>query len=300
MDVLGIEPVQKIANAANLGGINTLSTFFSAEVARSIAHTRKRALVVTGTNVVAHIDDLHDLAAGIADLLAPGGVFVFEAPYLGDLIAQLAYDTIYHEHLSYLSIEPVERLFSQHGLELFDVERQSIHGGTLRYFVAAPGEYPRSDVLAQMREEEGDLYREETLLAFARDVRHSRAELRRTLDDLFWGGASIAAVSAPAKGMTLLNANGIGVYLQYVTEKAGAKIGRFTPGAHLEVLPDSVLLERQPDYALLLAWNFAEEIMANNQAYAASGGRFVIPIPFPRVIESDRYRSEALVREVRA
>lgn len=288
MQVLGIEPVQKIADAASLAGINTLATFFSADVARSIVAGRKRALVVTATNVVAHIDDLHDLAAGIAELLAPGGIFVFEAPYLGDLIEQRAYDTIYHEHLSYLSIEPVMRLLSVHGLELFDVERQSIHGGTLRYFVAARGEYAVSDRLREMADAETRLYREDTLLAFASDVALNRAHLCYLLRDEAWHGHRIAAVSAPAKGMTLLNANGIGRgILDFATEKAPLKIGRFTPGGHLPVLGDEALLERQPDFALLLAWNFAAEIMANLQEYRDRGGRFIVPIPSPTITDSE-------------
>lgn len=286
MRVLGIEPVPPIARMANLAGIDTISSFFSSDLATDIVKSRGRAFVITGTNVVAHIHDLHDLARGISILLAPRGVFVFEAPYLLDLVSQGAYDTIYHEHLSYLSVSPVNRLFHLYGMEVIDVEPQPIHGGTLRYFVAARGDYPVSTVVSEFERREHDL--SFSAPSFANRITEHRRALVSMLSSLRTSGHTIAAVSAPAKGMTLLNTCGLGPHLlDFVTEKSETKIGRFTPGTHLPVLPDSALLDRRPDYALLLAWNFADEIIANNAAYRERGGKFIVPIPFPQIVESE-------------
>lgn len=286
MRVLGVEPVPPIAQIANLSGIETIAAFFSQRLAADIVASRGRASVITGTNVVAHIHDLHDLAQGIRTLLAPQGVFVFEAPYLGDLIDQCAYDTIYHEHLSYLALNPVNRLMNLYGLEVFDVEWQPIHGGTLRYFIAARGDYSVLNAVRARAVQEESRLDDDALTRFAHRVNNLRRDLVYQIADLRASGKTVAAVSAPAKGMTLLTTCGLSTHLiDFVTEKAESKIGRFTPGTHIPVLPDSALLERRPDYALLLAWNFADEIMANNAAYVERGGKFIIPIPSPRVAE---------------
>jgi hypothetical protein len=279
---LGVEPASKIARMANLRGIETINEFFSAQLAADIAGNRGRASVITGTNVIAHIDDLHDLAQGLRLLLAPRGVFVFEAPYLGELLAQCEYDTIYHEHLSYLALRPVQALCEQFGLEVFDVERMVIHGGTMRYYIAAKGDYPVGDAVRSLAAEEVDSCGDLELQLFAIGVSKHRRDLNFLLHSLRHEGARIAGVSAPAKGMTLLNYCGIGTgVLDYVTEKAPLKIGRYTPGGHIPVVEDKQLLSDQPDYALLLAWNFADEIMAN---LADFRGKFIIPIPEPKVV----------------
>lgn len=281
LDVQGVEPASKIAEMANISGIPTLNDFFSTEVAENIADQLGLAAVITGTNVVAHIDDLHDLMDGVRTLLAPKGVFVFEAPYLGRLLEQCAYDTIYHEHLSYLAIRPVQFLCERYGLEVFDVEEQVIHGGTLRYFIATKGAYPVSTLVRRMLVVE-DKAHQSHLRAFAGQVARHKEALVNLLGDLKTQGASICAVSAPAKGMTLLNYCGIGCEtLDFATEKAPLKIGKFTPGGHIPIVPDEELLTRQPDFALLLAWNFADEIMANLTGYR---GQFIVPVPVPSVV----------------
>lgn len=288
LKVLGIEPVPNIAQQANLRGIETINEFFSAQLAVEVTRHRGFAKIVTGTNVVAHIDDLYDLARGIDALLDYKGVFVFEAPYFGDLVEKLEYDTIYHEHLSYLSLRPVMQLFEQFALEVFDVRRQSIHGGTIRYFIAKQGTYPVKKRVYEMLNSEEALYAPERLAAFAERVAQHRFDLNWLLRDLVRQGQTIVAVSAPAKGMTLLNYCGIGRELLHcITEKAPLKIGRYTPGTHLHVVSDEQLLKLQPDYALLLAWNFAEEIMRNLSAYAQAGGQFIIPVPHPIVVPSE-------------
>jgi SAM-dependent methyltransferase len=288
VNVLGIEPASNVCAVANRQGIETINEFFGEALARRLADAGRRASVVTGTNVVAHIDDLHGLVKGLDSLLREKGVFVFEAPYLLRLLEHLEYDTIYHEHLSYLSIAPVKHLFGLFGMEVIDVREISIHGGSLRYTIARKGDYTVSSNVGDYldledRERIHDL---ERLDAFARDVARHRAELVWLLQSLKRDGKSVVAVSAPAKGMTLLNYCGIGVnVLDFITEKADLKIGKVTPGTHVPVVPDSLLLSKQPDYALLLAWNFAEEIMKNLRAYRDQGGRFIIPIPEPRIVE---------------
>lgn len=279
MRAIGVEPAQAIAKMADARGIPTVNEFFSAQLAERLILDYGQASVVTGTNVIAHIDDLHDLMLGVRWLLAPGGVFVFEAPYLLDLLEKCEYDTIYHEHLSYLAVGPVRRLCEVFGLEVFDAEWVPIHGGTLRYFIAARGAYPAGESVCDFEARERAL--PDLLPKFQPRVRAHRDALVDLLCDLKNQGKRIAAVSAPAKGMTLLNYCGIGAdVLDFVTEKAPLKIGKFTPGSRLPVLPDAALVERQPDYALLLAWNFAQEIMANQDGF---NGRFIIPIPTPRV-----------------
>ncbi|HET8799441.1 MAG TPA: methyltransferase C-terminal domain-containing protein, partial [Thermoanaerobaculia bacterium] len=225
---------------------------------------------------------------GVDTLLSADGILVIEAPYFVNLLDACEYDTIYHEHLSYLSIGPMRRFFERTGFELFDVVERDIHGGSIRVFVGRPGIHPVSASVAAAVEREVqtgamDLDR---LSAFAAEVARNRAELTTLLFELRRAGHRIAGIGAPAKGMTLLNYCRIGPEtLDFVTEKAQLKIGRFTPGTHIPVLPDSELLRQKPQYGLLLAWNFAEEIMNNLKDYRAAGGRFIIPIPHPRIVE---------------
>lgn len=290
LKVLGVEPVPYIAQRANLNGIETMCEFFSAKLASEITAYRGRAVAVTGTNVVAHIDNLMDLCIGLDKLLAPSGVFVFEAPYLGDLLDNLEYDTIYHEHLSYLSVGPVQRLVKQFGLEVFDVEHQAIHGGTLRYFIGRQAQHPVQPIVDALINEEKTRCSVSALSKFTARVRQHRLTLGHMVRDLKLKGHSVAAVSAPAKGMTLLHACGLDAsVIDFVTEKAHTKIGRYTPGTRIPVVDDNELVRRRPDYALLLAWNFAREIIANLHEYTAKGGRFIIPIPEPVIVGSETH-----------
>lgn len=289
MTVLGVEPVPPIAVMANDAGLTTVNAFFSAKLAHDIVRSSGRARVITGTNVIAHIDDLHDLALGIRTLLAPDGVFVFEAPYLGDLLRLHAYDTIYHEHLSYLALTPVANLFHRYGLTVFDIEPQAIHGGTFRYFIAADGDYQTSKFVIDTLAAERDPSFQAAINGLAREVEDLRFEMHSLVHDITAHGGRVAAVSAPAKGMTLLNYCGLNTHaISFVTEAAPTKIGRYTPGTHIPVVSDSTLLELQPDYAILLAWNFATEIRANNAEYEARGGRFILPVPYPKVLDVGR------------
>jgi len=285
--ILGVDPASNIVRIAEKRGVETLNEFFSIDVARDIVESRGAASVVTGTNVFAHVDDLDSFMHAVDLLLNDRGVLVVEAPYFVNLVKHLEYDTIYHEHLSYLSVRPLVGFFRRFGMELFDVEQRDIHGGSFRLYVAREGRYPVSPVIDNLLREEEDMgiHTLPVLEEFARAVQQNRRDLVWLLHRLKHEGKKIVGVSAPAKGMTLLNYCRIGPEtLDFVTEKSTLKIGRFTPGMHIPVVPDSALLEARPDYALLLAWNFAEEIMDNLHEYRDGGGKFIIPIPTVQIV----------------
>jgi SAM-dependent methyltransferase len=287
MRVRGVDPAPNIAEIARSHGIDTMCTFFGADAAAQILKEDGPASVITGTNVFAHVDDLRAFMRGIDQLLSPDGALIIEAPYLANLIAYTEYDTIYHEHLSYLSVRPLISFFDSCDMEVFDVEQVEIHGGSLRVFVGRRGRHAVTSDVSRLlaQEEETGLHAPETLKTFAKAVEQNRRELVWLLHRLKADGKKIAGVSAPAKGMTLLNYCKIdGQILDFVTEKSPLKIGRFTPGARLPVVSDDRLVRDRCDYGLLLAWNFADEIIRNLDGFRRQGGRFIIPIPAPRVV----------------
>lgn len=287
MRVRGVDPAPNIVEIARRNGIDTICAFFGVDAAAEIRRGNGPAAVITATNVFAHVDDLRAFMRGVDMLLAPDGAFIVEAPYLSNLIAYTEYDTIYHEHLSYLSVRPLVAFFTRCDMEVFDVQQVEIHGGSLRVFVGRPGRHAVTPEVGRLlaQEEEAGLHTPQRLTQFAAAVEQNRRDLVWLLHRLKAEGKRIAGISAPAKGMTLLNYCKIdGQILDFVTEKAALKIGRFTPGARIPVAPDARLLEEMPDYGLLLAWNFAREIIRNLDEYRRRGGRFIIPIPTPRVV----------------
>ena len=286
--VLGIEPAANIARVArDERGIPTVCEFFGAQLAAELVAGGRAADVVHGNNVLAHVADLNGVVRGIATVLKPRGVAVIEVPYVKDLIDHCEFDTIYHEHLCYFSLTALDRLFRRHGLVIRDVERIPIHGGTLRIFAsraewAIPGEAVKS-LLAE--EAAWGVDREEFYRGFGAKVERLRASLLELLGGLKAQGRRIAAYGASAKGSTLLNFFGIGAdTLEFVVDRSTVKQGRYTPGTHLPILAPERVLELRPDYLLLLTWNFADEILAQQQAFRDQGGRFIIPIPECRVI----------------
>ncbi|MBX5084906.1 class I SAM-dependent methyltransferase [Rhizobium lentis] len=286
--VQGVDPAANIVMIAQANGIDTICDFFNEDTARTIVAEKGHASVVTATNVFAHVDDLDRFISSVKELLSEKGVFIFEAPYFVNLLKHNEYDTIYHEHLSYLSVKPLLSFFRKHGMEIFHIEERDIHGGSFRVHVGRIGMWPASPDAERMAQEEVDMgiYSHDKLAEFAAAVRRNKDELTWLLHSLKHQGKRIAAVSAPAKGMTLLNYCGLDAdILDFVTEKSKLKIGRYTPGAHIPVVSDEELLNRQPDYALLLAWNFAEEIIGNLHEFRRRGGKFIIPIPFPKIVD---------------
>jgi hypothetical protein len=284
--VLGIEPARNIAIVAEERGIATIAEFFDATLARRLVDEGRRADVFHGHNVLAHVADLNGFVEGISIVLADNGVAVIEAPYVKDMIDRCEFDTIYHEHLCYYSLTALEALFNRHGLAVANVERVAIHGGSLRIFVERIGVTPTRAVTALLAEETAwGVGEPEPYDAFALRVTELGRELDALLARLKANGASIAAYGAAAKGSTLLNVFGIGAdTLDYVVDRSTVKVGRYMPGVHLRIFPPERLLTEMPDYLLLLAWNLADEIMAQQEEYRRRGGRFIVPVPVPEVV----------------
>jgi C-methyltransferase C-terminal domain len=223
----------------------------------------------------------------LKSLLAPGGVFVAEMHYLQDILDQVAFDTVYHEHVSYWALAPLQRVMRQHGMEVVDVERLPIHHGQLRVFVQRRGEGEVRDSVAGLlrAEEERGLRRYETYVRFAEQVSRIRQDLTATLARLRDSGNRVVGYGAPAKGNTLLSYLRLGSQeLQYIVDKSPLKQGRYTPGMHIPVVSPARLASDQPEYVLLLAWNFQDEVLEQQAAYRQSGGKFITPVPEVRII----------------
>lgn len=286
--VLGIEPARNIARVAvQEHGIPTRTEFFTAEFAGRLATEGLRADVFHAHNVLAHVADLNGFVAGIRTLLKPTGVAVVEAPYVKDMLDHCEFDTIYHEHLCYFSLTALDRCFRRHGLVIVDAVRVPIHGGSVRFFAipveAVNGVPPR--VAALLSEEAAwGVGTPTPYHVFAARVARIKAALQMLLTNLKAAGAKIAAYGASAKGSTLLNYCGIGPEtLDFVVDRSTVKQGKFTPGTRLRIHAPEKLLEEQPDFTLLLTWNFADEILRQQVEYRRRGGRFIVPVPMPRV-----------------
>jgi hypothetical protein len=283
--VLGIEPAANVAKVArDQRHVPTLTNFFTSELASRLASRLQRADVLHANNVLAHVAELNDVVTGIRIALKDHGVAVIEVPYVKDLLDHVEFDTIYHEHLCYFSLTALHRLFEQNELVVIDVERVPIHGGSLRVFAARQGQ-PSERVSRLLNEEQSwqvdqpACYRD-----FGNRVDRLRTELVTMLTRLKSEGQRIAVYGASAKGSTLLNCFGIGSdLLDFVVDRSTVKQGHYTPGTHLKIFAPEKLLEEQPDYCLLLSWNFADEILAQQAQYRQAGGKFIIPIPVLKV-----------------
>ena len=283
--VLGVEPsdVSKIAISK---GVETVNDFFNEQVAKKILEKYGKAKIITATNVFAHVKHLDSFVKGMKILLDSSGSFVSESHYLMDLIEKLEYDTIYHEHLRYYGLKQLKKLFENYEMEIFDVERIPTHGGSIRVFASYCDKFPISTEVKKMinQEEELGLSDRKIINDFAIRVQNNKNDLRRLLLGLKSEGKRIVGVSAPARSNTILNYCEIdSSILDYITEKSSLKIGKFTPGSHIKVEDDELLVKEQPDYALLLSWHLADSIIPKlkNDGYK---GKFIVPLPVPKIL----------------
>lgn len=284
---LGIEPSRNVAEVANSNGVRTISEFFSDSLAKSIVSKEGQADAFLAANVMCHIPDILSVAKGISTLVKSTGVVMFEDPYLGDVIEKTSYDQIYDEHVFLFSAHSVQYLFHLCGMELIDVVPQKTHGGSMRYVLAHAGVYPVDNSVEKLLEKERGLglHRASTLEMFRSNVERSRTELVNLLKELKAQGKRIAGYGATSKSTTILNYCGIGPDLiEYITDTTPIKQGKFTPGMHIPVKTYEAFKANPPDYAILFAWNHAEEIMAKERAYMESGGRWILHVPKVQVI----------------
>lgn len=285
--VLGVDPARNIAAAATSAGVETLPVCFTLDVAGDIRRQRGAADVVAANNVIANIDDLPQLAEAIRALLAPAGVFVFESGYLADLVKNLVFDNIYHEHLCYHSVKPMASFLARHGMELFDVQHVPTKGGSIRGFAQlAGGERPVDPAVRSMieAEEAQGLYRAETYRAMCAKLDRLRDTLRDVLSGLKARGRVIAGYGASHSVTTLLHHFGVAEHLSFVVDDNPLKHNLYSPGNHLPVFPSAALLERDPDYVVVLPWRFAQLIVDRNRQFVEAGGRFIVPIPETRIV----------------
>jgi SAM-dependent methyltransferase len=286
--VLGVEPAANVAAVAEAKGIPSLVRFFGVETARAMRAAGQTADLLLGNNVLAHVPDLNDFVAGMAIVLAPDGTLTMEFPHLLQLVANVQFDTIYHEHFSYFSLHTVERVFARHGLELFDVEELPTHGGSLRIFGRHRGRGPIGTGIGAVKAKEraAGLDRIEGYKGFAETVARTKRALLSFLIKAKADGKTVVGYGAPAKGNTLLNYCGVrGDFLDYTVDASPHKQGLLLPGTRIPIFAPERIFETRPDYVLILPWNIADEITRQMAGIRAWGGRFVVPVPEARVLD---------------
>lgn len=279
---LGVEPSANVAQVAIDKGIRTICKFFDEGVAREILTEHRQADAILGANVMCHIPYLHSVVAGIKILLKPNGILMFEDPYLGDIIEKTSYDQIYDEHAFYFSLASISYLFEQHGLEVVDIMPQNVHGGSMRYVIAHQGARKISAVVASQRAKEValGLHRPDTYGQLRRNIERSRDKLMALLWDMKRQGKRVVGYGATSKSTTVINYCGITPDLiEFISDTTPIKQGKFSPGAHIPVRPYHEFAENYPDYALLFAWNHAEEIMAKEQSFRNASGKWIVYVP---------------------
>jgi SAM-dependent methyltransferase len=288
LKVLGVEPAVNIAKIAEENGIKTISNFFSVDIAKKIVRENGKAEVITATNVVAHTNDLDGLLKGVSYLLKDDGVFVIEVPYLVDLLENVEFDTIYHEHLSYFAVRPLKKFFGEHDFKIINVERVKIHGGTIRVFVSKKkSRYNISKNVNKLilLEKKKKMHEVTVYKNFAGQVKKLKKDLVSLLQRLKSENKKVIGYGAAAKGNTLLNYYHIGPELiEFIADLNPMKQNKFTPGTNIPVYSPEQIYEAKPDYMLILAWNFADEIMKQQLKFKEMGGKFIILVPEVKIV----------------
>jgi len=284
---LGIEPSLNVAAEANKHGVRILSEFFTEQLAESIVQEQGMVDAFLAANVMCHIPDIVGVVKGIRRVLKPTGVVMFEDPYLGDVVSKTSYDQIYDEHVFLFSALSIQYLFGLHGMDLIDVLPQKTHGGSMRYVLAHRGAYPVKNSVTELiaRERAQGLDRLTTFKTFGANVEQSKRSLLILLKELKSQGKRVAGYGATSKSTTILNYCGIGLDLiEYISDTTPIKQGKFTPGMHIPVVPYETFKANPPDYAVLFAWNHAEEIMAKEKDFISAGGKWIVHVPEVRVL----------------
>ena len=283
---LGFEPAANIADVARANGVETHCEFFGEATANALKAERGTADLILGNNVFAHAPNTNDFVAGMQALLKPDGWVVLEFPYGVDMIDKIEFDTIYHEHVFYFTLTPLLQLFTRHGLEIFHVEHLTIHGGSLRLFACHCGaETVRESVNRTLADEAARGVTSTSYYErFSEHAEKVKADLIAFIKEQQTAGKRVAAYGASAKGSTLLNYVGEDARsLEFIADRSTYKQGKLSPGMHVPIVPADELTACAPDFALLLVWNFANEVIAQQQAYRDAGGKFIIPLPDLRI-----------------
>jgi SAM-dependent methyltransferase len=292
--VLGVEPARNIATEARRRGIPTLNRFFGSDAVAEILEKLGQADLIVGNNVLAHVPEVNAFLDAVAACLKANGAAVFEFPYLAELLDKIEFDTIYHEHVFYYSLSSISNLAARANLEVFDVESQSIHGGSLRVFLQHRGAREIESRVTKMLDHERELGLTAAAPydSFGRRVGELKSKLLELLTSLKADGKRLAAYGAPAKGNTLLNYCGVGTeLLEFTVDRSPHKQGLLLPGSRLPILAPEALLAEKPDYTLILPWNITQEVIGQQQEYLAQGGKFIVPIPEPRIIDIGHSKS---------
>lgn len=285
---LGVDPAKNVAEIAHEAGIETIVDFFNEKVAHKILQKHDKAKIITATNVFAHTNNWDEFVKSAKILLSKDGILIIEAPYLLDFIKKNLFDTVYHEHLSYISVRPLIKFFKKHKMSIFDVQKVSSHGGSIRVFLKnskGPYKLKRAVYDFMMKEKSNGLALTATYLKFSNKIENNKRKLIKLLKTLKKNGQTIIGYGAPAKGNTLLNYFGIGFeLLDYIVDDSKLKQGLFTPGTHIYINSPNKLKEDGADYILILAWNFADKIIDNHSYLKKKGVKFIIPVPVPRIV----------------
>lgn len=290
INVLGVDPAKNIADEANKKGIPTLSNFFTAQLSKEIVERKGKADVIHANNVLAHVPQLQDFVGGIKNLLKDDGFAIIEVPYFLDLVQKLEFDTIYHEHVFYFGLKPLRQLFKQNKLHIFDYEKLSIHGGTCRLYVGHDHVHKEFNRISQeiLCEENFGLYQLATFEKFVKNLLVLKENIKNQLMLLKNANKKVAAYGASAKGTTLLNFFDISPELiEFVVDRSVAKQGLYTPGKNFPILQPQDLITHNIDVALLLSWNFKEEIVKQQKEFLDNGGKFLCPLPVVEYIEKE-------------
>ncbi len=283
MRVIGVDPAKSIAASASAEGVKTLPEFFTSQIAQTILVQNGPASVMCANNVFAHADNIADIVKGIRSLLSPDGVFVFEVSYVPDIIDNFVFDTIYHEHVSHHALIPLERFFISLDMTLFDVERVSTKGGSIRGFAQplSTGKRPKTDLMVQMVDEENrrGIQRPEIYRKFYQDIEKRKRAVLEYLDHAIAQGKTIAGYGASTTTTTLLYHFELLTRLKFIVDDNSIKYGLYSPGAHIPVHPSSDLYSLRPDVVVILAWQYAAAIVGRHGRFTEAGGRFLVPLP---------------------